>query len=205
MQQLTMPREDFGELLRDRRACGGDRYDEVWDGIYVMSPIADNEHQAIATELSAALLELLQRSVGRKVLAGTNVSDQDEHWTKNFRCPDVAVFLPGSAAEDRGSHWFGGPDFAVEVVSPEDRSREKLDFYAGVGVKELLLIDRKPWRLELYRNCDGALLPVGVAQPGPTTSILVSEVLPVSFQMTPAEPRPGIVVTQTVDGRAWTI
>jgi Uma2 family endonuclease len=205
MPRLIMPKEHFKRLLRRRQKCGGDRFDEVWNGVYVMSPIADNDHQAIATELSAALIQALQVNVGRKVLAGTNVSDQEENWTKNFRCPDVAVFLPGCSAEDRGSHWFGGPDFAVEVISPEDRSREKLDFYAKVGVKELLLIDRKPWRLELYRNRDHALLPVGVAEPGPTALILVSEVLPVSFLLTPAEPRPRIVVTQTVDGRTWTI
>jgi Uma2 family endonuclease len=205
MPRLIMPKEHFKRLLRRRRKCGGDRFDEVWNGVYVMSPIADNDHQAIATELSAALIQALQVNVGRKVLAGTNVSDQEENWTKNFRCPDVAVFLPGCSAEDRGSHWFGGPDFAVEVISPEDRSREKLDFYAKVGVKELLLIDRNPWRLELYRNRGGVLLPVGVAELDPTASILVSAVLPISFRLTPAEPRPRILVTQTVDGRTWTI
>jgi Uma2 family endonuclease len=205
MQLMMIPQEEFEELLRDRRECGGDRYDEVWHGVYVMSPIADNDHQAIATELSAALLLALQLNVGRKVLAGTNVSDQDENWTKNFRCPDVAVFLPGCSAEDRGTHWFGGPDFAVEVISADDRSREKIDFYSQVGVRELLLVDRKPWRLELYRSGDGALRRVGVAALEPSGAVLVSEVLPVSFRLTPADPRPRIVVTQTADGRTWTI
>ena len=27
----------------ERRAWGGDRFDEVWDGVYVMSPIANNQ------------------------------------------------------------------------------------------------------------------------------------------------------------------
>ena len=87
-----------------------------------------------------------------KVYQGVNVSDRDDDWTKNFRCPDVAVYLTGNPAVAKGAYWHGGPDFAVEILSPDDRSREKLDFYARVGVRELLLIDRDPWALELYRR-----------------------------------------------------
>ena len=76
---------------------------------------------------------------------GCNVSDQPERWKRNYRCPDVAVFLPGNPAEDRGTHWYGGPDFAAEVHSRFDRSRKKFGFYAKVGVRELLLVDRHPW------------------------------------------------------------
>ena len=38
---------ELASLIRDRRESGGDRYDEVWDGVYVMSPLADNEHQQL--------------------------------------------------------------------------------------------------------------------------------------------------------------
>ena len=31
-----------------------------------------------------------------RFFAGTNVSDREDDWRKNFRCPDVAVFLPGN-------------------------------------------------------------------------------------------------------------
>ena len=34
-------------LIDRRRACGGDRHDEVWEGVYVMSPPANNEHQEL--------------------------------------------------------------------------------------------------------------------------------------------------------------
>ena len=61
-----------------------------------------------------------------RIFPGCNVSDRPKRWKKNYRCPDVAVFLPGNPAEDRETHWFGGPDFAVEILSPYDRSREKL-------------------------------------------------------------------------------
>jgi len=29
------------EQLKVRQECGGDRYDEVWDGVYLLSPLAD--------------------------------------------------------------------------------------------------------------------------------------------------------------------
>ncbi len=205
MPRLLMTDEAFQKLLRRRRVWGVDRRDEVWSGTYVMSPEADNEHQLLVTELAAALIQALSASPGCKVVAGVNVSDQAESWTKNYRCPDVAVFLPGNPAEDRRTHWHGGPDFAVEVISKGDRARKKLEFYARVGVKELLLLDRAPWRLELYRLDGGALLPVGLS--GPTTSgpAIECSVLPVSFRLVPAEPRPRFEVLQTADGRAWTI
>jgi len=49
----------------------------------------------------------------------------------------------------------GGPDFAVEILNPGDRTPEKLPFYASVNVRELLVVDRDPWSLELFRLCDG--------------------------------------------------
>ena len=94
-----------------------------------------------------------------KVMAGVNVSDREHGWKKNYRCPDVVVFLNHTKAVDCDTFWFGGPDFAVEIASPGDRSREKLEFYAKVGTRELLLVDRKPWSLELYRLDGEKLCP----------------------------------------------
>ena len=45
MSLLVSDPELKERLLAERRASGGDRYDEVWDGVYVMSPLADDEHQ----------------------------------------------------------------------------------------------------------------------------------------------------------------
>ncbi len=136
-------------IIRRRRLMGGDRYDEVWDGVYVMAPLADNVHQEIGTDLAAAFKQCHCDPARLIAIAPSgNISDQPDDWRKNYRCPDLAVFLQGNPAEDRESHWLGGPDFAVEVISPYDRSRKKFEFYAKVGVHELLLVSRKPWRLE---------------------------------------------------------
>jgi hypothetical protein len=39
------------ELRRRRAESGADRFDEVWDGVTMMTPLADNEHQELASGL----------------------------------------------------------------------------------------------------------------------------------------------------------
>lgn len=204
MALLILDREEQRQLIRDRRERNIDQFDEVWDGVYIVSPIADNEHQFVAGKLHGAIDQALSPMPGIKVYPPINVTDRTEKWKKNYRCPDAAVFLPGNQAFDKGTHWLGGPDFVVEVLGRYDRSRKKLDFYAGIGVRELLLVDRKPWSLELYRLIDAHLLQVGKigADRGQN---LASEVLPISFRMLPAEPRPTIEITRTSDARTWLI
>jgi len=199
---VVLDRDQQRFLLRRRRAMGGDRYDEVWNGVYVMSPAPDPEHQDLATLLSAALISVVGAPQHGRVQVGTNVSDRDHGWEKNYRCPDVAVFLPENPARDVGSHWFGGPDLAVEIISRNDRSRKKFRFYAKVGVRELLLVDRKPWQVELYGRQQSEWERVGVPsldQP----AALQSEVLAVSFRLVPGTPRPQVEVTRRDGGESW--
>jgi Uma2 family endonuclease len=201
---LILPRYELKRIIRRRRHLGIDQRDEVWNGVYVMPPPADNEHQELSWRLTWAINEACDHRQDIKFLPGIAVTDRADKWTKNFRCPDVAVFLPGNPAEDRKTHWLGGPDFAVEIISPGDRSRKKLDFYAKVGVRELLLVEREPWRLELYRALDGKLLRAGLLEPGSAESIL-SEVLPVAFRLLPNTPRPRIEVMRTSDRQVWIV
>jgi Uma2 family endonuclease len=199
MAVLVLDPTEQRRLKRERRRSGGDRFDEVWNGVYVMAPLANNEHQYLATNLAAAIGRAIVQPDEGQVFVGCNVSDQEVKWEKNYRCPDVAVFLRGNPAEDRDTHWFGGPDFAVEIVSPGDRSRKKLSFYASVGVRELLIVDRKPWRLELYRLKDAELRRAGACtseKPAPLTS----KVLPLRLGLARAKKRPELVITFR-DGR----
>jgi Uma2 family endonuclease len=115
-----------------------------------MSPIANNEHQDNGTGVSMVSRIVIGLAGLGKVFAGCNVTDRTTRWRRNYRCPDVAVYLHGTSAIDRGSHGLGGPDFGVEIVSKGDRCRKKFGFYAKVGTRELLIVDRYPWALELY-------------------------------------------------------
>ena len=42
-------------LIASRRESGADKFDEVWEGVYVMSPLANNEHQSIVSQLTTVL------------------------------------------------------------------------------------------------------------------------------------------------------
>jgi Uma2 family endonuclease len=191
-------------LIAQRQACGGDRYDEVWEGVYVMSPLPNIEHQQIVARLVRILGEVVGWQGQGEVFAGINLSDQAEEWQHNYRCPDVAVILSGSGAEASEAHFRGPADFLVEVISPGDRTREKLPFYARLGVRELLVIDRQPWAIDLYR-LEGAEL----RQAGRSTceggEILTSQTIPLTFQLLPGQPRPQIRVVHSGSGRSWLV
>lgn len=193
------------QYLDQRRASGNDRWDEVWDGVYMLMPNPNIEHQEIAGRLMMLVLGPLVESPGLgHVYQGVNVSDRRDEWTRNYRCPDVAVYLDGNPAEPIGAYWLGGPDFAVEIVSPDDRSRDKLGFYASVGVRELLLVDRGPWALELHRLEEGRLALVGTSRVG-EPGWLGSEVLPIRFRLAAGEGRPRIEVERAGGAEHWLV
>lgn len=115
---------------------------------------------------------------------GANVSDREDDWTKNYRVPDLLVFSPQTSAIDCGTHWLGGPELAVEITSPGERVLEKLDFYAATSTNELLVIDRKPWRLTLYRlSEDKKMQLAGESRFGEESMTLKSEQFPLAFAL----------------------
>lgn len=181
-------------LRAERQAQGLDRWDEVWNGVYILMPLPNFEHQVLATRIASQLQPFVDELGLGTTAAGcnvTDVADPSEDWRKNYRCPDVVVYLRNTTAELRGSHWYGGPDIAVEIVSRGDRSRQKLAFYAGAGVKELFVLDREPWSLQLYRLTEGELQSVGVTEPGGEP--LTTESVPLRWTLTPTDP-PNVAV-----------
>ena len=122
----------------------------------------------------------------------------------NYRNPDVVVFLSGTAAVDHGTHYLGGPDFVVEVISPGEPPTAKFAFYAAVGTKEVLVVHRDPWRLELFALQDGRL-ELGGSSDLATPAVVASAALGLTFQLVPGPARPLIAVTHPATGRAWTV
>ena len=192
-------------LIAERQATGQDKYDEVWDGVYVMAPMANPEHQIIVTELSTVLVVAIKWSGLGSVSAGGNVSGNETNWTEDYRCPDILVFLRDTSAEERKAHWFGGPDLAVEVVSEGDRAYDKLPFYLKVNTREVLFIDRNPWMLSLYRNISGQMTEIGQATVE-NQAQLASELVPLAFSLMAADTgRPQIKVRHLKDGTEWLV
>ncbi len=191
-------------LKAQRHAWGADRFDEVWEGVYRMSPQPNVEHQELVSYLTSVLHEVIRPPKGARVYPGINLSDRDDDWEHNYRCPDVAVFLPGNLAQKFKAHYRGPADFLVEIVSPLDDTREKIPFYSALGVRELLIIDRYPWSLELLRH-NGQELALAGQSTVEKSEIIASVVVPLSFQLLPAQPRPEIRIVEIGSTRDWTL
>ena len=191
-------------FIRVRQERGLDRKDDVGDGVYVVSPDSINEDQSFVALFSWCFMDSIEDAGLGLVSAGGNGTDQEVAWTHNYRCPDIMVVLGGNTVQDRGTHWLGGPDFAVEILSKGDRSRQKFDFYATVGTRELLLIDRQPWALELHRLEVGELRRVGKSTIE-ASDVLTGAVLALSFRLVASEPRPTIEIGHADGGQHWSV
>ncbi|MDH3718519.1 MAG: Uma2 family endonuclease [Planctomycetota bacterium] len=191
-------------LRSERAATGADRYDEIWEGIYMMALMPNDEHQQIVSRFVSILEEIIGWPSKGNVRPGVNVSDRADDWQQNYRVPDVAVFLAGGMAVNHGAFWQGGPDFVVEVISPDDNSREKIPFYSRVGVRELLLVDRQPWRLELYRLQGDRLNREATVQPDHEQTVS-SNVVPLTFGLISQSDRPHIEVAHAASDRVWMV
>ena len=204
MATVVLDRGLAEQLREERAAARSDRWDEVWEGTYMMVPLPNIEHQDFVIRLAAIFRDTLGWDSDDIVLPGANVSDRQKDWEHNYRCPDVVVYRAGTHAKNCGTHWYGGPDLAVEVVSEDDRTRDKIPFYSKVGTRELLVIDRDPWSLELLRLSAKKLRSVGVSS-GKRGRILQSRVLPLSFRLVSGQRRPTIEVVRSTDGKTWTV
>ncbi len=196
---------ELEQRLREERALtGADRFDEAWEGLYVMAPLANNEHQQIVSRLTAIFQQLIGWPQLGIVFAGVNVSDRVDNWKSNYRCPDVAVFLEQTTSVNYEAFWHGGPDFAVEVVSEGDRSLEKLPFYATVGTREVLVIHRQPSKLDLYRLVDNTMSLVGSSELSDDI-FLCSEVLDFGYELVAGDKRPMIRVIHGQSKNEWLV
>jgi Uma2 family endonuclease len=134
--------------LTHRRSTGLDRWDEVWDGVLHMTPAPSLEHQRILDECIIFLGRHLAVA-GRGVLrSGINVFKD----VTDYRIPDLTFVATGR------EHLFhhdgvrgGGPDAVIEIRSPEDETYDKLPFYAALGTREVIVINRDTKQPEIYR------------------------------------------------------
>jgi len=120
---------ELEQWLERRRRAGVDRFDEVWEGRYVVAPDPHSNHGEVMGELHA-LLKPVARRLGLRPALTFNLGRPDD-----FRIPDGGL-LPGPAGV-----WHDTAVLVVEVLSPQDMTFDKLDFYTAHGVGELLVVD----------------------------------------------------------------
>lgn len=141
------------KMLDERRRHGLDVRDEMWDGVLHVVPPPGGPHQRLSTKLTVRL-SLLAEALGLVPHMETGLfRDPDD-----YRVPDQLYCRPEHTS-DRGAE---GGELVVEVRSPGDETYDKLDFYAALGVREVLVVHPVERRVEVFRAVGetGRLLPV---------------------------------------------
>ena len=142
------------DLLADRLRRGADRWDEMWDGELHMVPPPSERHQDVSLRLIRVLGAIAEE---RGLLARFETGLFRPGVDKDYRVPDQLYAWPDLRSE-RGIE--GAASLVIEILSPDDETYAKLDWYASVGVPEVLIVDPGTRRVELFANRDGRMAPV---------------------------------------------
>ncbi len=125
------PNPQIEAIIEQRRSLGQDRFDEVWEGEYHMSPGPSGPHAQVDVEV-VRLVHPLAKVAGLYVTTGFNLGSGPN----DYRVPDG------------GCHWarpngIWVPTAAIvwEILSPDDETYAKFDFYAAHGVQEIIVAD----------------------------------------------------------------
>jgi hypothetical protein len=108
MSVLILDSFEADEMIKRRKESPAYRWDEIWDGVYVVPPIPDILHQEFAALFMVAFYSVHGAKPEGHVHGHCNISDRNKNWMQNVRCPDTVVYLPGNPAKNRRTHWLGG-------------------------------------------------------------------------------------------------
>jgi Uma2 family endonuclease len=172
------------EELAWRKRTGIDRWDEVWDGVWYMTPAPTFEHQRMVDEMIVFLMPHLKAQGRGHLVSGINVLQHAQGWN-NYRIPDLTFVATGREhilCEDGVRA--AGPDAVIEIRSPGDDTYEKLPFYAAIGTREVVIVDRDTKAVEIRRLIAGGLTSVELDADGCLLAVTMS----VRFRRLPAQP-----------------
>lgn len=143
---FRQPPPAVNALIEERRRTGIDRFDEVWEGLYVVNPPPSFRHSTVA----GLILDLLRPHAdgrGLVVRREVGIGRPDDH-----RIPDVVV--AATADLDEAAHYLLTAAIAIEVLSPNERI-DKRPFYLANGVTEVVLVDPEAGNVEWYAIAAG--------------------------------------------------
>ncbi len=135
------PNADVEALIERRRSLGQDRFDEVWNGDYHMGPWRTGPHAFVDAEM-VGLLGPLAKVAGLYVTTGFNLGAGPN----NFRVPDG-----GCHRERPCGTWVPTAAVVWEILSPDDETYAKFDFYAAHGVEEIIVADPNTRTVRCFR------------------------------------------------------
>jgi len=177
-------REVSQQEIERRRRIGLDRWDEMWEGVLHMASAPAVEHQRMQLKMGAFLDPLLERKKRGTLAPGINVFNEDFP-LEDYRIPDFSFVSAGREAIIAADGIRGGaPDAVIEIRSPGDESYEKFPFFARLGVREVIVVDRDTKKPEVYRLAGGQYLAVAADRDG----WVLSEVLGVRFRVLAVTP-----------------
>lgn len=148
-------------LIDERRLLGVDRFDEVWDGVYIVNRPPSFRHSTVAG-LVVDLLRPYAEARGLVVRREVGIGRHDDH-----RIPDVVVAR--IADLDDNEHYLLTAAIVVEVISPGE-GVDKRQFYRSRRVAEVVHVDPASGTVEW-----SALVPDGSGY----ELVMASAVLPV--------------------------
>jgi Uma2 family endonuclease len=137
-------------LIEKRRRLGLDGHDEVWKGVYVMAPHAHSDHGIVADEVKGLLFH---RAKTAGLLPGDSFNVGEP---ADFRVPDG-----GYHRERPGTLYVQTAAIVLEVLSPDDETFAKFDFYAQHGIDEILVADPDTRTVRCWQLSDGDYVEQG--------------------------------------------
>jgi Uma2 family endonuclease len=131
-------------LIERRRALGLDGNDEMWEGVYHVAPHAHASHGRIESRL-IRLLTPFADAAGLEVTGAFNLGLGKD----SYRVPDMGVREPGDAL------YMPSAAVVIEILSPDDETFEKFDYYAERKVAEIFVVDPDAHTIRGWRLIEG--------------------------------------------------
>lgn len=148
-----------------RSPIASDRWDEMWNGELHMTPAPTPRHQMLSFRLATFLDRYWAQPQRGAMIQDVNVAAPGSG-PRDYRIPDITL-IAADQMQRIGERYIEGPaSVVVEILSPDDDSYEKLDFYFAIGVTEAWIVDQATGAVELFirgderfvardRNADG--------------------------------------------------
>lgn len=160
-----------------------DGREEVVNGELIIMPPNRVTHADVVEQLIEAFLPRIDRKEIK--ILGSSVSLMIQREPLTCRAPDVLVYWRKNIVRDEYDVLCSAPDLLIEVLSPSENKRRKLDDYAKISVPEVWIVSPQAETIEIHTFGQGKLALAKIVAEGnlepirfPGVSIPVSEIWP---------------------------
>jgi len=146
---------------------------EFVNGSIEVLPMPTDKHQSILAYLFLALYGFLLPQGGKVQFAALRLLLPEG----TYREPDLLALLDANDSRRQNAGWLGA-DLVMEVVSPDDPSRDKVDKrtdYARAGIPEYWIVDPQEERITVLKLEGAGYAEHGVFQRGDSATSFLLE------------------------------